>query len=86
MTPMTVDDAAEIVAAQLGCHGAIVIPVNADGTIVVCTTPNLNHAAAVQHLAVGIHAVLSDHDHRVMKGEAGDAARDLFERLGYGAT
>lgn len=81
---MTPENVPEIITDALGIEGAIVICVLPHDCIQVLSTANLNHAKATQMLALAIHAVLSDHDTRVLAGEAGEAARDLFEGLANG--
>lgn len=85
MQRLTIDNAPECLAEALNVHGALVIAVAHNGCIQVASTANLNHQAVVGHLALAIHAVLSDHDARVLAGEAGEQARDLFENLANGA-
>lgn len=85
--PIAIDigNVADAVTDALGCHASIVVAIHDNDTIQVSTTKNINHAKVVQNLALAIHAVLSDHDVRVLAGEAGEAARDLFESLQNGA-
>lgn len=81
---MTPENVPEIITDALGLEGSIVVCVLPHDCIQVLSTGNINHAKATQMLALAIHAVLSDHDNRVLAGEAGAAARDLFEGLANG--
>lgn len=65
-------------AAELGLPAAIVIGVMETGDIII-NAHGLNHVATVQALAVGIHAILSDHDKAVLAGAAGPEAQARFE-------
>lgn len=87
MTPEAIDitNVADAVREALSTRGAIVIAVHDNDVIQVSTTDNLNHTKVVLNLALAVHAVLADHDARVLQGEAGEAARDLFESLANGA-
>lgn len=86
MTPISIANIADATAEALRCRATIVIAIHADDTIQVAATDNINHTTIILNLGLAAHAVLSDHDARVLAGEAGQAARDLFETLANGAS
>jgi hypothetical protein len=73
--------APELLASAFRVPGVLILAVNDDGSVSV-NSHGLNHRGALDALTIGIHAVMCQHDEMVAKGMAGEAARDLFERLG----
>lgn len=80
MIGLNLVNAPEVLAGELRVPGVLVLAVNEDGSVSI-NSYGLNHRAAIDALAIGIHAVMCQHNDMVRDGYAGEAARDLFDKL-----